>query len=201
MSIKPPGNEKGIYTIMSGKDYPRRCNFVLNKMKLIEDIGYQPVIVTESDIKDTENKNKVKQTKEEELDEDEEEVLPEDVVFEADSIVIDNNSVSRKPWSQVNKSALKAKLKKALDEGIPGAKAAINECFGIVRGYDAPSEQWKYPHHELIGNRLVLNINGLRAAIQMVGLGDMSASEKARLLRHLNKHAKKYLKKDDDKQD
>jgi len=70
---------------------------------------------------------------------------------------INNTKFSTKPWSEVDKTELRNKLKEAGDE------KAIYECFLYVEDMEATTS-WCCPHHEIEGDTLVVNKNGVVAA-------------------------------------
>jgi hypothetical protein len=66
-------------------------------------------------------------------------------------------------------------------------KALVDEAYLIVEsGYeDAPSEKLKYPHHDVRGPELVLNVKGVEAAFQRASQeGIVNGKVKSHLLRH-----------------
>jgi hypothetical protein len=83
------------------------------------------------------------------------------------TIEMAEKNISDKPWAQVDKTDLRNKLLDRLNNGDTGAEAAIRECYAVTTDKnlkDAPSSNWLLPHHELDGNSLVLNRNGVHAA-------------------------------------
>lgn len=108
------------------------------------------------------------------------------------TINIDNHKVSDKPWGDVSKTELSHKLLEA------GDAAAIHECYLYVGKPDEVST-WKFPHHCLEGNTLVVSRGGVHAAAQrLVSGGDTASSipDKKAAARHLLKHYKDALKED-----
>jgi len=76
-----------------------------------------------------------------------------------EKIKIDNSKISDRKWSDVDKTAMAQKLEEV------GSKRAIKEAYLYIEDYDKRST-WCCPHHELEGNTLVLNKNGVIAAYQ-----------------------------------
>jgi len=72
------------------------------------------------------------------------------------AIRIDNDTISDRPWGEVDKAALARRLAEA------GDAEAIREAFAYVPDLDNRSE-WGGPHHELRGDTLVVNRNGVHA--------------------------------------
>lgn len=99
-------------------------------------------------------------------------------------ISIDNNkeaAVESSRWGNPG-----AKLYKPILEA-SNKTALINEAYLIAEeGYeDAPSEKLKYPHHQIKGDKLVLNVQGVQAAFQRASQeGIVSGEIKKHLLRH-----------------
>lgn len=97
-----------------------------------------------------------------------------------------NNSdiVSAPAWGKVDK----AKLKKDLIAS--KSKAAINEAFAVVRGYEL-SKDLKLPHHVLSGGVLKPHQGGIYAAAVRFKSTDFASSEERKKAgRHLTKHYK-----------
>lgn len=92
-------------------------------------------------------------------------------------------------WGSVNLTALRNRLAEAVENNEPGAREAVRECYAVVLGFDAPSQQWKYPHHVLRGDELVLHVGGVRAAIQRA-----SQQNETRALQHLRRHARALVR-------
>lgn len=92
-------------------------------------------------------------------------------------------------WGSVNLTALRNRLARAVAEREPGAREAVRECYAVVEGFDAPSQQWKYPHHVLRGDRLVLHIGGVQAATQRA-----KQQGEERAIRHLRRHARALVR-------
>lgn len=104
--------------------------------------------------------------------------------------------VSDRPWSDVDKTALRNRLVKALEDGEEGASEAIREVYAVIRGEsleDAPSENWWGPHHEVTRDgEVVLNKNGLAAAAAALAGAradpSLTAEQKRKAARHLLRH-------------
>jgi len=98
---------------------------------------------------------------------------------------IKNNVISTKAWSEVDKTALGQKLAEL------GKESYIKECYLVVGDIEKRST-WKFPHHELQGEDLVVNKNGVISAYQALRGArndpNISVVEKRDASRHLLKH-------------
>lgn len=92
-------------------------------------------------------------------------------------ITIDNESIDNSPWGDVDKTALKYKLAKAVKDGVEGAEAAIREVYAIVGSIDDP-RSWKLPHYSLSGDTVRLNRAGVYAATARLDAQDITAEQK-----------------------
>jgi len=72
------------------------------------------------------------------------------------AIRIDNDTISDRPWGEVDKAALARRLAEA------GDAEAIREAFAYVPDLDSRSE-WGGPHHELHDETLVVSRPGCHA--------------------------------------
>jgi hypothetical protein len=106
-----------------------------------------------------------------------------------------SGSVSERAWGDVDKTALRNRLVKALEEKESGAAEAIREVYAVIRADsigDAPSQNWWGPHHEVRSDQVVLNRNGVHAAVGALagarGEPDLSADERRKAARHLLRH-------------
>ncbi len=101
------------------------------------------------------------------------------------AIEVDNTTISDRPWGDVDKDALARRLQQAGDE------RAIREAFAYVPNLENRSE-WGGPHHELQGDTLVVNRNGVHAlAAALAGArGGVKWPRAARVaaLAHVRKH-------------
>jgi hypothetical protein len=101
------------------------------------------------------------------------------------AIKIENATISDRDWSDVDKAALAARLQDA------GQESAIREAFAWVPDLEKRSE-WGGPHHELKGDTLVVNRNGVHAlAAALAGArGGVKWPRSARVaaLAHVRKH-------------
>ena len=101
------------------------------------------------------------------------------------AIRIDNSTVSDRAWGDVDKVALARRLQES------GSEAAIREAFAYVPDLENRSE-WGGPHHELQGDTLVVNRNGVHAlAAALSGArGGVKWPPSARVaaLAHVRKH-------------
>jgi HK97 family phage prohead protease len=98
---------------------------------------------------------------------------------------INNQKVSTKPWSEVNKTELKQKLEEE------GNTSYIKEAFLVVRDVEKRST-WKFPHHEYTNGELVVNRGGVVSAYAALkGARNepaISTAEKKDAAKHLLKH-------------
>jgi len=106
---------------------------------------------------------------------------------------IKNNVISDKAWGDVDKTALGQKLADL------GKENYIKECYLVVGDVEKRST-WKFPHHELQGEDLVVNKNGVISAYQALrgarNNPNISAVEKRDASRHLLKHYREMLKQE-----
>ena len=72
------------------------------------------------------------------------------------AIRIDNETVSDRAWGDVDKAALARRL------ADNGDASAVREAFAYVPDLENRSD-WGGPHHELQGDVLVVNRNGVHA--------------------------------------
>jgi len=108
---------------------------------------------------------------------------------------IDNERVSTRAWSDVDKSAIWQRLKQALQDGEEGAAAAVREMYAVVKApVNAELTQadcWG-PHHEIMNNTLVLNRNGLTAAAAALAGAraepNLTPEQRRQAARHLLRH-------------
>lgn len=112
------------------------------------------------------------------------------------NIISSDKEVDDTPWGEVNKIEIKNKLKDNLDaaksdDEKTGAKAAIDEMFGLVTSYDKMGD-WKFPHHVIVGEDVILNVNGLKTAALFLlrpnTSKNLSSSEKTAIAKHLTRH-------------
>jgi hypothetical protein len=100
-------------------------------------------------------------------------------------IRIDNSTVSDRAWGDVDKATLARRLAENGDAGV------IREAFAYVPDLENRSE-WGGPHHELQGDTLVVNRNGVHAlAAALSGArGGVKWPRSARVaaLAHVRKH-------------
>ncbi|MBT9260155.1 MAG: hypothetical protein KM310_10475 [Clostridiales bacterium] len=109
---------------------------------------------------------------------------------------INRERVSNRAWSEVDKTALRNRLVRALEENEEGARDAIREVYAVIRAEsleDAPSQNWWGPHHEVTRDcNVVLNRNGLIAAAQALAGAraepDLTPEQRRRAARHLLRH-------------
>lgn len=112
------------------------------------------------------------------------------------NIIPSDKEVDDTPWGEVNKIEIKNKLKDNIDaakseDEKTEAKAAIDEMFGLVTSYDKMGDQ-KFPHHVIVGEDIILNVNGLKTAVLFLlrpnTSKNLSNSEKTTIAKHLARH-------------
>lgn len=103
------------------------------------------------------------------------------------AIEVDNSTFSDKAWGDVDKAALGRRLQEA------GQASAIREAFAYVPDLEKRSD-WGGPHHELKGDTLVVNRNGVHALLAALrgSRGGVKWPRAARVaaLAHVGKHYK-----------
>lgn len=118
---------------------------------------------------------------------DNKDTIPEestDTTYMDKNIIIDNKkeaAIEGESWSNPGK-----KLYEPLLEA-PNTESLVKEAYLVVNnGYkESPSEDLKYPHHEVRNGKLVLNVRGVETAFQRASQeGIVSGNVKAHLLRH-----------------
>ena len=106
---------------------------------------------------------------------------------------IKNNVISTTQWSSVDKTQLSTKLMEL------GNHSYIDEAYLVVRSYDKKGD-WKFPHHELRGNDLVVNRGGVVSAYAALkgarNEPNITPQEKLKAARHLLKHYREMLKQE-----
>lgn len=108
---------------------------------------------------------------------------------------INRDRVSTRDWGSVDKSALWARIKRALQEDEEGAIEAVREIYAVLKAEPGPdltqADCWG-PHHEIIGDEIVLNRNGLQAAAAALAGArsepDLTPEQKRRAREHLRRH-------------
>ncbi|ADD02648.1 hypothetical protein TthWC1_1552 [Thermoanaerobacter thermohydrosulfuricus WC1] len=110
-------------------------------------------------------------------------------------IAATKSRVSEKAWGDVDKSTIWKRLKEALQNNEAGAKEAVKEMYAVVKAaVNAEVTQadcWG-PHHEIVGDTLVLNRQGLFAAAQALASAraepDLTPEQKKSAAKHLVRH-------------
>lgn len=111
-------------------------------------------------------------------------------------IKIDNKKISNKAWGSVDKTALGNRISNQYEAG-ECTKAVINECYAYVpddafEGDKFLQSKAKLPHHELIGNTLVLNRGGVIASLGAIAGArtklDVAAGAKSKIKAHIKRH-------------
>lgn len=124
------------------------------------------------------------------------------------AIKVDNNKISTKDWGNVDKTALGNRLSNAY-EAKEASKAVINECYAHVPDDAFEDDKFlqskaKLPHHELIGNTLVLNRGGVIAASNALagarGGVDLPAEARSKAKAHIRGHFADLRKREADKE-
>ncbi len=112
-------------------------------------------------------------------------------------IKIDNSTVSDKSWGDVDKSAIWARLKKAIADGEPGAAQAVKEVYAAVKAQnnaDLTESDLFGPHHEIVNDTVILNKAGVIAAAQAIAGArskpSLTSQQLAQAKAHLRKHYK-----------
>lgn len=110
---------------------------------------------------------------------------------------INKTRVSNRPWGEVDKSKIWYRLKEGLKNKEDGIKEAIHEMYAVVKAEINENltlaDCWA-PHHEIIGDEVVMNRNGVIAAVQALAGARAEPNltdeqwEEAR--RHLARHYK-----------
>ena len=106
-----------------------------------------------------------------------------------------SKDISNKPWGDVDKSKIWARLKEGLQNGEAGVKDAIREMYAVTK---APIDENLTeadcfgPHHELNGDTLVLNRGGVIACYQAIkgarSEPDLTPEQKSKALSHIKRH-------------
>jgi HK97 family phage prohead protease len=105
-----------------------------------------------------------------------------------------NKKISKDPWSDVDKSALKDSLEKAKDPEI------IKDAFLVVKDEEKKST-WKFPHHEFDEEtkELTLSVGGLTSAFSAlkgaIKEGTMEEADALEAKNHLLKHFSELVDK------
>ena len=104
---------------------------------------------------------------------------------------IDKDSTSSTPWGNINKTSIKNKLALDRENNVPGVNGAIKEVYAIV-GSLSDKNSWKYPHHILRGNTVILNKNGLASAAGYLAQDNTNpVDQRRKAARHLKRHYRK----------
>lgn len=113
-------------------------------------------------------------------------------------IKIDNSKISEKAWGDVDKTKLGNALAEAYETG-DANKVVIKEAYAYVPDDAFDDDKFlhskaKLPHHELIGNTLVLNRGGVVASYgALVGARakvDIPENALASVKAHIRRHYK-----------
>ncbi|KJE26123.1 hypothetical protein LG52_24 [Geobacillus kaustophilus] len=111
------------------------------------------------------------------------------------ALKIAKGKVSEKDWSSVDKSSIWRRLKQALEDGEQGATEAVREMYAVVKANinaDLTQADCWAPHHEIQGDTLVLNKNGLTAAVAALAGArsepNLTAEQKRQAAKHLLRH-------------
>lgn len=113
------------------------------------------------------------------------------------ALKINKSDVSNRSWGDVDKSKIWARLKEALQNNEAGAKAAVKEMYAVVKAEinkDLTQADCWGPHHEIKGDEIVLNRNGVIAAVQALSGAraepNLSDAQFEEARRHLLRHYK-----------
>lgn len=111
-------------------------------------------------------------------------------------IVKPDVEVDTTPWIKVNKDALKKEIYDMyVNKKYSNIEEVIDEVYALVRCYD-DMKCWKYPHHIIKDDKVILNINGLRTAVlffvRMLSTNnhDYSKEEIKKMAEHFARHYK-----------
>lgn len=109
-------------------------------------------------------------------------------------LTIKNERVSGKPWGEVDKTALRNRLVKALEDNEDGAREAVREVYAVITSEDIKDAQnWWGPHHEITQEgTVILNRGGMiAAAAALAGARaepDLTGAQIRATAAHLLKH-------------
>ena len=112
-------------------------------------------------------------------------------LYANETITIDNSkesAINSGTWSNPGSKLYERLLKSQ------NSKSLLNEAYLIIgNNYkESPSSNLKYPHHTLSGDKLVINIAGIKAASsrlnQMKSQNKISPDEYQKAMSHINKH-------------
>jgi hypothetical protein len=107
-------------------------------------------------------------------------------------IISPGDRVSNRAWSDVDKAELRRRLVRGLEEREEGTRSAIREVYAVLLSDDlteAPSTNWKLPHHEINRNGdVVLNTNGLSAAVGRLNQTDAPDEKIKKAANHFARH-------------
>ena len=106
-------------------------------------------------------------------------------VLKLQKLKINDDKFSTTPWGDVDKTELHNKLYEM------GDKKAIDEAYLYVGDYEKVTT-WCCPHHEIVGNELLPNINGIEAAYAAL---NGARGNKPDIPEEAIKKAKQHLKK------
>jgi len=95
-----------------------------------------------------------------------------------------------KTWSEVDKQAVKDNLKSLDDTDL------VSDAYLVVKDVE-DATTWKFPHHDLDGDRLIINKGGLISAFSALkgvqGNDILTVEEKLEAATHLKTHFKELL--------
>ena len=113
------------------------------------------------------------------------------------ALKINKSDVSNRSWGDVDKSKIWARLKEALQNDEAGAKTAVKEVYAVVKAEinkDLTQADCWGPHHEIKGDEIILNRNGVIAAVQALSGAraepNLSDAQFEEARRHLLRHYK-----------
>jgi len=111
------------------------------------------------------------------------------------ALKINKSRVSSKSWGEVDKSRIWRRLKEGLQEGEEGVKEAIREMYAVVKAeinQDLTLANCWGPHHEIIGDEVVLNRAGVIASAQALAGAraepNLTDEEWEKARRHIARH-------------
>ena len=111
------------------------------------------------------------------------------------ALKINKSKVSSKAWGEVDKSRIWRRLKDGLQEGEEGVKEAVREVYAVVKSEineDLTQADCWGPHHEIIGDEVVLNRAGVIASAQALAGAraepNLTDEEWEKARRHIARH-------------
>lgn len=109
-----------------------------------------------------------------------------------------SKEISNRSWSNVDKTVMRNKLVKSLENNDSGVNEAVREIYAVIQSsdlLDSPSTNLKFPHHELSSNGIIkLNRNGVFAAYAALkgarSTPDITSEQMSKAMSHIKGHYK-----------